>query len=160
MHVFSKGGSLTHIYKVREPFFGKTKIWLKNPRYVWQSPTEMLFQKLPINRLSSDTFIKILLEKQFVDISMQVKLIFNSIWQGFLIPYFILELGIKMNSLPHLFSNLYFNETLHEDSMPSRSFKNVEIWALVTHIIIAMTSSLIRNKLALLKNTNFLKNKL
>ena len=41
--------------------------------------------------------------------------------------------------------------------MPSRTFQNVEIWALVTYMIIAITSSFLRNKLPLLKSTYFLK---
>ena len=37
--------------------------------------------------------------------------------------------------------------------MPCRNFKNIEIWTLVTHMIISMMSSLIRNKLVFLKST-------
>ena len=43
----------------------------------------------------------------------------------------ILGLRAKIDPFPHFFSNLKFcfNETLHEDSMPFRNFKNVEIWS-------------------------------
>ena len=46
----------------------KTKVWLKNPRHVWQSPTEMLFQKLPINAL--DAHLKTC--KDFIEDVMKV----------------------------------------------------------------------------------------
>ena len=60
MHFFSKWGSLTHLCKGREPLADNTKVWLTNRKYVWQSSTKMLFQKLPITALFSERFIKIL----------------------------------------------------------------------------------------------------
>ena len=62
-------------------------------------------------------------------------------WHGFFDPLFDPGVGDKNRPLPTLFCSnqkFYFNEILHEDSMPSRNFKNVEIWALVTHMIITM----------------------
>ena len=58
MHVFAKWGSVTHVSKGREPLSRKRNVWLKNSRYVWQSPVEMLFQNVTINAVSSERFIQ------------------------------------------------------------------------------------------------------
>ena len=56
------------------------------------------------------------LEKKFIDILVQVKLIFNSIWQGFFDPLFDTGVGTKTDPFQYFFSNhkFYFNETLHK----------------------------------------------
>ena len=48
----------------------------------------------------------------------------------------------------------YYNETLHEGSMPSRKFKNSETWA----VVIVVASSIIQSKIVLLKKNYFPKN--
>ena len=49
-----------HLCKGREPLSEKSKVWLKNRRYAWHYPTEMLFEKLSIIALFLERFIKIL----------------------------------------------------------------------------------------------------
>ena len=101
------------------------------------------------------------LEMQFIDILVQVRLIVNSVWEVVFYPYLILELGQKWTPSNAFFSNhkFHFNETLHKITCHLENTKNVEIWTLVTHMIIGMTSSLIRNKLVFLKSNYYLKNK-
>ena len=56
------------------------------------------------------------LEKQFIDILVQVKLIFNSIWQVVFDPLFDPGVGTKMDPFQYFFSNhnFHFNEILHK----------------------------------------------
>ena len=56
------------------------------------------------------------LEKQLIEILVQVKLIFNSIWQGFFDPLFDPGVGTKMDPFQYFFSNhnFHFNEILHK----------------------------------------------
>ena len=55
------------------------------------------------------------LEKQFIDILVQVKLIFNSIWQGGFNSLFDPGVGTKIESIQYFLSNqkFHFNEALH-----------------------------------------------
>ena len=56
------------------------------------------------------------LEKQLIEILVQVKLIFNSIWQGFFDPLFDPGVGVKWTPSNTFFSNhkFHFNEILHK----------------------------------------------
>ena len=56
------------------------------------------------------------LEKQLIDILVQVKVIFSLIWQGFFDPLFDPGVGAKMDPFQYFFSNhkFHFNEILHK----------------------------------------------